>query len=97
MLYNSVLDGYARGESTAPRRGKRQAYYLFHYLLGLQASGTVELGRTFKRYAQGARNIGALLLISDLFYPTWQDGLRALLARRFDVRSDALGKISSPI
>ena len=69
----------------APRRGKRQAYHLFHYLLGLQASGTAELGRTLKRYAQGARNIGPLLLISDLFDPTWQDGLRALLARRFDV------------
>jgi len=68
-----------------PRRGKQQAYHWFRYLLSLQANGTAELGSTLKRYAQGARNIGPLLLISDLFDPTWQEGLRALLARRFDV------------
>ncbi|MGB0385445.1 MAG: DUF58 domain-containing protein [Ardenticatenaceae bacterium] len=68
-----------------PRRGKPQAHHLFEYLLGLQASGTAELGTTLKRYAQGARNVGPLLLISDLFDATWEDGLRALLARRFDI------------
>lgn len=68
-----------------PRRGKQQAHQLFSYLLALQPGGSAELGSTLKRYAQGARNAGPLLLISDLFDPTWQEGLRALLARRFDI------------
>ncbi|MDQ4077589.1 MAG: DUF58 domain-containing protein [Chloroflexota bacterium] len=68
-----------------PRRGKHQAHALFDYLLDLEASGSATLATTLKRYAQGARNIGPLLLISDLFDPTWPEGLRALLARRFDV------------
>ncbi|MBA3532300.1 MAG: DUF58 domain-containing protein [Ardenticatenales bacterium] len=68
-----------------PRRGKQQAHYLFEFLLGLQAGGTATLGSTLKRYAEGARYAGPLILISDLFDPTWQEGLRALLTRRFDV------------
>ncbi|MGH2541307.1 MAG: DUF58 domain-containing protein [Ardenticatenaceae bacterium] len=68
-----------------PRRGKHQAHYLFDYLLSLEASGSATLSGMLKRYAQAARNAGPLLLISDLFDPTWQDGLRALLVRRFDV------------
>lgn len=68
-----------------PRRGKQQAHHLFEYLLKLEAAGSAELSSTLQRYAQGARNVGPLLLISDLFDPTWQEGLRALLTRRFDV------------
>ncbi len=75
------------GEPTVfpPHRGKQQAYQLFDFLLGLEASGSATLATTLKRYAQGAKNVGPLLLISDLFDPTWQEGLRALLARRFDI------------
>jgi uncharacterized protein (DUF58 family) len=69
----------------APRRGKQQAHHLFEFLLGLEAAGTATLADTLKRYAQAARNPGPLLLISDLFDPTWQEGLRSLIARRFDV------------
>ncbi len=68
-----------------PHRSKQQAHALFSFLLGLQGSGSATLATTLKRYAQGARGAGPLLLISDLFDPTWQDGLRALLARRFDI------------
>jgi uncharacterized protein (DUF58 family) len=68
-----------------PHRGKHQAHLLFGFLQSLNAGGSAELGATLKRYAQGARNPGPLLLISDLFDPTWQEGLRALLTRRFDI------------
>jgi uncharacterized protein (DUF58 family) len=73
------------GAPYPPRRGKHQAFSLFEYLLDLQVGGSATLGTALKRYAQGAKNVGPLLLISDLFDTTWQDGLRALLARRFDV------------
>jgi uncharacterized protein (DUF58 family) len=73
------------GAPYPPRRGKHQAFSLFEYLLDLQAGGSATLGTALKRYAQGAKNVGPLLLISDLFDTTWQEGLRALLARRFDV------------
>jgi len=68
-----------------PHRGKQQAHTLFGFLQGLKTGGDAELGTILTRYAQGARNPGPLLLISDLFDPTWQEGLRALLTRRFDI------------
>lgn len=68
-----------------PHRGKQQAHTLFTFLQGLRTGGSADLGTTLTRYAQGARNPGPLLLISDLFDSTWQDGLRALLTRRFDI------------
>ena len=68
-----------------PHRGKHQAHHLFDFLLELEASGSASLVDTLRHYAQGARYPGPLLLISDLFDPAWQEGLRALLARRFEV------------
>ncbi|MCB0078907.1 MAG: DUF58 domain-containing protein [Anaerolineales bacterium] len=68
-----------------PRRGKQQAHHLFDFLLSLQAGGSDSLGETLRNYAQGARHAGPLLLVSDFFDPTWEAGLRALLARRFDI------------
>jgi uncharacterized protein (DUF58 family) len=68
-----------------PHRGKQQAHTLFNFLQGLKTGGSADLGTTLTRYAQGARNPGPLLLISDLFDSTWQAGLRALLTRRFDI------------
>jgi uncharacterized protein (DUF58 family) len=68
-----------------PHRGKQQAHTLFNFLQGLKTGGSADLGTTLTRYAQGARNPGPLLLISDLFDATWQEGLRALLTRRFDI------------
>ncbi len=72
-------------ERFPPRRGKQQAHNFFDFLLRLQGGDSASLGEMLRRYAQGARNVGPLLLISDLFDPTWQEGLRALLARRFDI------------
>lgn len=66
-------------------RGKQAAHQLFAFLQGLAAAGGTNLAASLRRYAQGARNPGPLLLISDLFDPGWEEGLRALLARRFDV------------
>ncbi|MCZ7571749.1 MAG: DUF58 domain-containing protein [Ardenticatenaceae bacterium] len=66
-------------------RGKQAAYQMFAFLQDVQAEGGTNLAGNLRRYAQAARNPGPLLLISDLFDPGWQEGLRALLARRFDV------------
>lgn len=66
-------------------RGKQAAHQMFAFLQDLQAAGSTNLAANLRRYAQAARNPGPLLLISDLFDPGWQEGLRALLTRRFDV------------
>lgn len=66
-------------------RGKQAAPQLFAFLQDLEAAGATNLATSLRRYAQAARNPGPLLLISDLFDPEWQEGLRALLARRFDI------------
>lgn len=67
------------------RRRRESAPALFAFLQNLEGSGTTRLRDHLRRYAGGARNPGPLLLVSDLLDPDWQDGLRALLARRFDI------------
>lgn len=73
------------GETMPPRRGRQQAAGLFEFLAGLSAAGSTDLGSSLTRYAAQAARPGPLLLISDLFDPAWQDGLRALQAGSFEV------------
>lgn len=66
-------------------RGKRGALPLFTFLQRLTAGAGGSLLTTCRRYIQSARNAGPLLLCSDLMDPGWQDALRALSSRPFEI------------
>jgi uncharacterized protein (DUF58 family) len=72
-------------ETLEPRRGKAQTFALFDFLSGLSVNGATDLRTALNRYAQQASRPGPLMLISDLLDPGWQDGLRALQARPFEI------------
>lgn len=81
-----TVSGFGGASAIFPaHRGKQAAHQMFAFLQALDAHGGTNLAENLRRYAQGARNPGPLLLISDLLDPGWKDGLRALLARRFDI------------
>lgn len=66
-------------------RGKAGALPLFSFLQRLPAGGQASLVESCRRYAQTARNPGPLLLCSDLMDPGWEEALRALTARPFEI------------
>jgi uncharacterized protein (DUF58 family) len=73
------------GQSFAPHRGRGQSFAFFNFLANLPPAGGTDLSQALRRYAVHARQPGPLLLFSDLFDPTWQEGLMALLSRRFEI------------
>lgn len=77
-------DGTQAGFLT-PRRGKQQALSLFAFLQSLETGGRSALGPRLRKYSASALQPGPLLLISDLFDETWEEGLRALASRGFEV------------
>lgn len=66
-------------------RGKRGALPLFDFLRKLPAGRGGDLASTCRRYIQGARNAGPLLLCSDLMDSSWQEALRTLSSRPFEI------------
>lgn len=66
-------------------RGKRGAIPLFLFLQKATAGGKGNLAAACHRYMQTARNTGPLLLCSDLLDPGWQDALRTLSSRSFEI------------
>ena len=72
-------------ETMQPRRGKQQAFALFDFLEGLSVDSMTDMRRSLQRYAQQTPRPGPLMLISDLLDPGWQDGLRALQSRPFEI------------
>jgi uncharacterized protein (DUF58 family) len=66
-------------------RGKRGALPLFDFLQKLPAGQGASLLTSCRRYVQTARNAGPLLLCSDLMDNGWQDALRALSSRPFEI------------
>jgi len=72
-------------QTMQPRRGKQQAFALFDFLASLSVDGTTDMRTSLRRYAQQIPRPGPLMLISDLLDPGWQDGLRALQSRPFEI------------
>jgi uncharacterized protein (DUF58 family) len=68
-----------------PHRGKRQAMALFTFLQSLEAGGQSYPEASLQTYAAAASQPGPLLLFSDLLDAGWEDGLRALAGRGFEV------------
>jgi uncharacterized protein (DUF58 family) len=66
-------------------RGKRGALPLFDFLQKLPVGQGGSLLTNCRRYIQTARNAGPLLLCSDLMDDGWQDALRALSSRPFEI------------
>jgi uncharacterized protein (DUF58 family) len=68
-------------------RGKRGAFMLFQFLQNLSAeqAGATSFAVACQRYAQATRQPGPLILCSDLLDPDWQEGLRVLLSRSFEI------------
>lgn len=70
---------------SGPYRGKRQALTWFNWLADLETGGDLDPATVLHDYLARARHPGPLLLISDLLGPGWENGLRALASRRFEV------------
>lgn len=66
-------------------RGKRGALPLFDFLQKLGAGKSGNLRATCHHYIQTARQPGPLLLCSDLMDPDWEDALRTLSSRPFEI------------
>lgn len=69
-----------------PRRGRGQILPLMDFLGGVDAAGPTGLSGSLAAYARHARVPGVAVVLTDLLDPDgYAEGLRALLARRFEV------------
>ena len=73
------------GARLAGVRGAGSAATLFSWLRGLRADGATDFTRALREYHTLARQPGLLVLISDFLAPGIEDGLRALVGRRFSL------------
>jgi uncharacterized protein (DUF58 family) len=77
--------GQEREVRMPAQRSRRGALPLFRFLEALAPGAAADFAGVCQRYARTARTPGPLLLCSDLMDPQWQEGLRALVARRFEI------------
>jgi uncharacterized protein (DUF58 family) len=67
-------------------RGKKSALELFRNLGQLQGGGAADFNQALRRGALQARHAGLAVILSDFLDPAgYEDGLRALIGRRFQV------------
>jgi uncharacterized protein (DUF58 family) len=66
-------------------RGKRGALPLFQFLQKVSPGGSTNLTTICHRYMHMARMSGPLVLCSDLLDSGWQNALRSLLSRPFEI------------
>ncbi len=78
--------GETKGTHQLPGvRGKRGALPLFDFLQKLPVGQNVNLSAVCHRYIQTARTPGPLVLCSDLMDENWQEALRTLSSRPFEI------------
>lgn len=81
-----TVSAFGTGLSRLPGvRGKRGAMPLFQFLQRISSGGSVNLATVCHRYMQTARTPGPLIICSDLLDLGWENALRALVSRPFDV------------
>jgi uncharacterized protein (DUF58 family) len=68
-----------------PTRGRGTVPTIFDWLARAQPQGGTNVARSLRDYALRTAVPGVVVVVSDLFSPGWQDGLRALANRRCDV------------
>ena len=73
-------------EGWPPTRGRNQAPSMLNFLTGLRAAGRTSLNDALADYAVRSREAGLAVVLSDFLDPGgFENGVRALLERRFDV------------
>ncbi len=73
-------------EMRSPIKGKRKYPEALNFLFSLTSAGNTDLNVCLSEYAAICKNPGIALVISDLFDPKgYQDGLKALTYRNFDI------------
>lgn len=81
-----TLTAFGNRTVTLPAcRGRQSALAVFSFLEKVEPNGAVTLGEALRRYALAVRRPGPLFFLSDLLTPDWEEGVRALVARRFEV------------
>jgi uncharacterized protein (DUF58 family) len=73
------------GSPMPTMRGKSGVLPLFRYLERATSAGGTNFGESLRRFASTSRNKGVAIVFSDFFDPNWQPGLKALLARGYQV------------
>ena len=73
------------GSPMPTMRGKAGVLPLFRYLESVRAAVGNSFGDSLRRFASTTRNKGVAIVLSDFFDANWQVGLKALLARGFQV------------
>jgi uncharacterized protein (DUF58 family) len=67
-------------------RSKKSIFKLFDYLTNSHADGSTSLIDSLKKFAVSASQKGIVIILSDFLDPSgYEEGIRALLARRFEV------------
>jgi len=73
------------GRPMPTQRGRGGVLPFFNYLQGIKAGGTTSFATSLRRFASTVRYKGVAVVISDFFDPDWQEGMKALLARGYQV------------
>jgi uncharacterized protein (DUF58 family) len=73
-------------EGWLPTRGRGQFLPLQEFLAGVRPGGVTAFGDSLRQYALRAKDSGLAVVVSDFLDPGgYEDGLRALMERRFDL------------
>jgi uncharacterized protein (DUF58 family) len=73
-------------EGWLPTRGRNQYLPVEEFLAGLRPGGTTAFSDALRQYALRARDTGVAVVVSDFLDPAgYEQGLRALMERRFDI------------
>lgn len=73
------------GRPMPTQRGRGGVLPFFNYLQGVTPGGATSFATSLKRFASTVRYKGVAIVISDFFDPDWQVGMKALLARGYQV------------
>jgi uncharacterized protein (DUF58 family) len=82
------VSAFAEGieHSMQPVRQTSHVFTIFDYIAGLKPSGKTQFNRTLRDYSLRTKRPGLAILISDLLDPQgYEEGLRALIYRHFDI------------
>lgn len=80
-----TLDRLMGGRRTPTLRGRRSTGELFSYLQALRPGGRTDFSTALADYARRAATPGVCVVASDFMDTNWEKGVKALLARRFQV------------
>ncbi|MBC8136452.1 MAG: DUF58 domain-containing protein [Fibrella sp.] len=80
-----MMDRAKMSRRTPTLRGRRAVPELFGHLQSIQPGGRTDFSTALQDYARRAQTPGVCVVVSDFMDPNWEKGIKALLARRFQV------------